>query len=732
MRRRALLVVMGVLVVVGPAARATTLDALPPFGYPLRQSPDCAGRNTCPGDRDPAFSPSGLEIAFLRATPLGFDLWTMGSKGQHPRPIAANVALQQPVWGGADSTLYYECGGVTCRIDPVPDQPKPPVVVSPPDELREDAPLLAPDDASYAVVRFAPRFDTLSEIVVRDLNDSRPVVVAGGPGQDAAWSPAWSPDSKRLAFLRGLTAVQGALWIANADGTDALQLAATLQGQPIIAVVGWSVQRILVELADNEIWSVNEQGGDPQARARQVLSAQLEPGSLYLAYLVQQSDGTVTLNSFGDPDVNERSLGTGVSVQGRPQATSFSWSPNLPALIAYTSDGECPTLIGIYVVDLASDGVDKRLTEPCRRSRSTSSTDALYGTAAPNTLNGGAGNDFVSGGDGNDALLGGPGDDRLVGGAGRDVIEGGDGWDAIVSRDGQRDRVSCGPGRDVVWADQLDVVAADCEVVSRVAVPTFPTTGRIAFACGECLQIHTIGAGGGAVRIAAASTFPMDNPRWSPDRRTLAYTLGFSPGAIWLHVHGRVRDRYLPVATNEAPSWFPDGTLLIVDRHATSTVFSKVTVGGTAMKLFTLAQPAMNADLSHDGRRIAFQDPKGGIWTIDVRGRALTHIGDAGDVGGAPRWSADDTKLAFNNGSLQTIDVASGKQREVVAGDGQPLGYAWAPSGPWLVAGEEHDYDCGDPTDLCSIYELWLVNTDTGAEKRIYRGNLDSAGMDWR
>ncbi len=58
-----------------------------------------------------------------------------------------------------------------------------------------------------------------------------------------------------------------------------------------------------------------------------------------------------------------------------------------------------------------------------------------------------------------DLLVGREGSDRVVARAGNDRI--------AVEYDGGIDRVSCGPGVDVVAADLLDRIDADCEIVSR-------------------------------------------------------------------------------------------------------------------------------------------------------------------------------------------------------------------------------------------------------------------------
>lgn len=85
--------------------------------------------------------------------------------------------------------------------------------------------------------------------------------------------------------------------------------------------------------------------------------------------------------------------------------------------------------------------------------------DRLYGRAGNDKLYGGPGNDYLNGGPGNDVLNGGPGKDHFIGGPGNDTI---------YARDHVRGEViSCGRGRDTVYADRGDRVAKDCERVFR-------------------------------------------------------------------------------------------------------------------------------------------------------------------------------------------------------------------------------------------------------------------------
>ena len=99
--------------------------------------------------------------------------------------------------------------------------------------------------------------------------------------------------------------------------------------------------------------------------------------------------------------------------------------------------------------------------------------DVLRGTAKGDRLFGRAGNDRLFGG------RGATGDDLLVGGAGRDVARGGRGNDRIRMRDGERDRVTCGRGRDRAVLDSADRILdarpanpnGRCERCAQAAAP---------------------------------------------------------------------------------------------------------------------------------------------------------------------------------------------------------------------------------------------------------------------
>ena len=99
--------------------------------------------------------------------------------------------------------------------------------------------------------------------------------------------------------------------------------------------------------------------------------------------------------------------------------------------------------------------------------------DTISGAGESDNINGGAGNDTLDGGAGADAIYGDLGNDTISEGPADDGdvdrVYGGDGDDSIDVTSGQdavKDGVECGVGRDEVYVDAADVVAADCEVVT--------------------------------------------------------------------------------------------------------------------------------------------------------------------------------------------------------------------------------------------------------------------------
>jgi Tol biopolymer transport system component len=423
-----------------------------------------------PGDYRPSWSPDGSKIAFVTTYPgAGVSVASVVS--------AAGTGQERLVEGDVHEAV------------------------------------LSPDWEWAAVTRFTGVGSRL--IVVRlDGPEERDLAPTG-----AGATPAWSPDSRQIAFWDGARSLSviaidgtGLTWIAagafpdwSPDGTR-------------IAYVGGSPE-------NPDVYVVSAEGGDPALLAGGA-GAQLEPkwspDGTRVAFLTQDAVGTpfgLAVARADGTDVRSY-LGPGVS---NPDA--FSWLPSGDAIvyardygqglfrldltsgkaerltafgghpapspdgrrIAFFGGGECRDRSGIYVA--RADGKRAtRVTNDCRVI-GTENDDRLVGTQLADVIVGLGGNDRLKarspgyvgdtalGGEGDDILLGGyrgdilkggRGDDHLIaslsgdwlyGGPGRDTIEAGGGRDEIYARDGRRDVIICGTNRN--RASERDKVWAD-------------------------------------------------------------------------------------------------------------------------------------------------------------------------------------------------------------------------------------------------------------------------------
>jgi Ca2+-binding RTX toxin-like protein len=152
--------------------------------------------------------------------------------------------------------------------------------------------------------------------------------------------------------------------------------------------------------------------------------------------------------------------------------------------------------------------------------------DRLRGADGPDRLEGGPGDDTLDAGYGNDIILGGPGRDTISA-----DLAGGDcgpywckhphGNDTINAADGEIDTIACGPGQDTVNADAADIVAPDCETVTRgtppaPAAPTAPGSTPTKLTLIGRVRLAAALRNGIRIRVTAAK----------PGRLTLTARLG--------------------------------------------------------------------------------------------------------------------------------------------------------------------------------------------------------------
>ncbi|HMF04528.1 MAG TPA: hypothetical protein VKH17_06920 [Acidimicrobiia bacterium] len=291
--------------------------------------------------------------------------------------------------------------------------------------------------------------------------------------------PSWSPDSTKIAYQ-----AHGRVWTVGVDGAGRREVHAG--GAP-----AWSSSGMLAYVLDGTLRAGSE------ALATQVIGQPVwSPDGRALAFARSDGVHVVTLDGAArkiatsvreprslawSPDGARIAFADTSSVfvaaadgSGRPQLVAgpfadlgpLSWSPAGDAL-AYTIRG------GVELTTFDGAPHSSRLVAGAAVGASFAPTDPhgdVLAYSGPNPRC--AGHDAIRIFD--DSVL--AGTCEIDGTPAADVIEGtpregdvivaGAGNDFIHANDGHSDRIDCGPGRDVVWADRGDRLT-HCELVHR-------------------------------------------------------------------------------------------------------------------------------------------------------------------------------------------------------------------------------------------------------------------------
>jgi Tol biopolymer transport system component/DNA-binding winged helix-turn-helix (wHTH) protein len=220
------------------------------------------------GDIDPAMSPSGGSLAFVRLTEQSAALYLLPlSQGGHPAGAPRNVyssplAIRKPVWTPDGRDLIFERGSLHLpqlwRLRLGEAQPhRLPFVAD-----RAAMPAVAPKGDRLAYTQFISNISIASYRLSG--NAGLPPVVWPGSSSYLDHAPRFSPDGARVAFKTDRSGTEN-LWIANADGS----LARPISNQQLSGPPVWLPDnRSLLTLDQSDIVFIDVQTGMIYRRIR--------------------------------------------------------------------------------------------------------------------------------------------------------------------------------------------------------------------------------------------------------------------------------------------------------------------------------------------------------------------------------------------------------------------------------------------------------------------------------
>ncbi|MBZ0137317.1 MAG: hypothetical protein K8I27_13205 [Planctomycetes bacterium] len=190
--------------------------------------------------------------------------------------------------------------------------------------------------------------------------------------------------------------------------------------------------------------------------------------------------------------------------------------------------------------------------------------------------------------------------------------------------------------------------------ITRAALS--PDGKAVVFALGG--DIWIMDSNGGSARAITSDAYQNDNPRLSPDGRSISFYSNRSGNSdIWLidANGGNLRQFTTNAADDFFQSWAPDGQSMAFcsTRSGNKDIWVKRLDGSPAVQLTTHAAGDDDPAFSPDGRMIAFDSGRSGaqdadIYVMDADGGNQRRVYGTPAIEEVPAWSPDGRFLVFD------------------------------------------------------------------------------------
>jgi Tol biopolymer transport system component len=484
--------------------------------------------------------------------------------------------------------------------------------------------------------------------------------------------PAWSPDGRRIAFVRGGPAnVQ--LYVMNADGSGVRQLTHEPSGQSAIAPfaqISWSPDG--ARIAYFEYGPVAEllelsTGKTVSFSTREIAWS---PDGRRIAY----GDTSMAQSPFVVANVDGTGSRTIANV-GQNYEPGIQWSPDGSELLFTSSSAS--GYWDLFVVSPDGTGLRQLTNDPNYDHFASWSPDgrriAFFRASSGDSSRGWL------------TLIGANGGREHA--LARVRIDSGFEGPPAWSKDGKRigfgishggiliTSAGGGPNRVFDWRWPPRAFSG---------APSWrPGRDELLFSVHLTTSdkdIYVARPDGSGVRALTRNEANDDDPSWSPDGRRLAVARTGGPriDGIWvISVDGGGEHRLTTNRSDATPAWSPDGRRIAFVRNAQLWLM-RADGSGQHRVLDHEAFPGL-ISWSPDGRWIAFAD--GFIYVVAPDGSGLRHVTGPGDPYGiTPAWSPDGTRIAFATfGALLTVSADGTGLMTIFKGESSHP--SWSPDG---------------------------------------------------
>jgi Tol biopolymer transport system component/DNA-binding winged helix-turn-helix (wHTH) protein len=245
-------------------------------------------------------------------------------------------------------------------------------------------------------------------------------------------------------------------------------------------------------------------------------------------------------------------------------------------------------------------------------------------------------------------------------------------------------------------------LAVDCWDVGSPALTR--NDQRLAFVCTSSVGVYSIYASASDGSNAKALTQVLGAPKgiaWSADDAHIVFANDAGDGgALWqVDLEGNVvrlpfgEEASTPSVSSSGQLAYARGT----ERMEIWRIDLDANAPAAAQPLIASTRRQMNAQISPDGTRIAFQSDRSGsseIWVVDADGSNPVRVTSfGGPLSGAPSWCSDGQRLAFDSraarrSALYVVDINERVVREIRASVENLALPVWSADCKWLVASD--------------------------------------------